>query len=185
MKELNTFLRNTIQNKDPYSAQHYYQLMTRIGQKSPKALQILKKQRKLLQRAGGCGASTPHKKIIPPMAPAPAPATGLPSPSPSPAPAPPPLTTPSPSPASALPPFPLHPPHPLTAPSPPAFAPPFCSSFCSSSCSCFCSSFCSYFWKEKKQKQDHEEEKAINVFSHCLNEEKLYNIIFYHKYRYL
>ena len=72
MKELNTFLRNTIQNKDPYSAQHYYQLMTKIGQKSPKALQILKKQRKLLQRAGGCGASTPHaqKNNIQLMAPA-------------------------------------------------------------------------------------------------------------------
>ena len=56
MKELDTFLRNTIKYKDPHSAQYYYQLMTRIGQKSPQALQVLKKQKKLLQRAG-CGAS--------------------------------------------------------------------------------------------------------------------------------
>ena len=53
MNELNTFLRNTITNKDPYTAIKYEKLMTRIALKDPQARHILRKQKKLLQEAGG------------------------------------------------------------------------------------------------------------------------------------
>ena len=68
MKKLDLFLKNTIKNNDMISAKRYYSLMTKISKKSPQALNILKKQKKLLQKAG-CGAtSTPHNQPIIPLA---------------------------------------------------------------------------------------------------------------------